>query len=775
MKLSILCLISLTLFSKVKLEEIKDYYKLLGIPRDATGKEIRKAFKSLALKLHPDKNKESADAEEKFVKVAHAYEILKDPISRKQYDLDGEDWKEKRQNYHSYSYYRDHFGIYDDDPLILTLSKDDYDVNVLDPNQAWFVNFYSPHCHHCHDLAPVWRKLAEELEGIIRVAAVNCEEDYVLCYQLSIEAYPSLLFYEKETHYFDPERYRGSKTLEALKQYALSKVSVDIKSITSENWQEMKMQQLLLLICEKESSDCLETEEIKKIAATLEGLLPVGVITDIDFGKNILNTNETHPIVFWQLDDKKIPKTHIIRGADRKEILDTILNILPHPPTLNEKQFHDLRTKLRLGFDKPWLICFYLGTATDLKLELKRLPTIIPNINIGLIHCGKSSSLCSALHIVRYPTWGVIKSGGAFELHQGRDALHEVAAFARDSAKSTNLHALSPADFHNIKRDSSPWFIDWFAPWCPPCKKLTPELRKASQHFTSDVVQFGTIDCTLHRQLCSEERISSYPSMVLYNGSVIHKFHGAPTESAIVAFIQDAMNPVVLELDDSNFSRLTRKSAKELWIVDFFAPWCRACQLMETEYKNFAKSMKQFSEVIIAKVDCEANGDICSGQHITAYPTIRLYPLGSKGLSTVAIYNGHRTTLALKQWVLSMLPSRVEVLDEQGFRDQILSKKYYLPWLVDFYAPWCGHCVHFEPDFRLVARRLDGKVRSAKIDCEANRVFCGHQRVSAYPTVRLYLSPDNYVNLESKNPTDISNKVKEILQDSKQNEIHDEL
>lgn len=71
-------------------------------------------------------------------------------------------------------------------------------MNVLDKNQAWFVNFYSPHCHHCHELAPTWRKLAAELEGVIRIAAVNCEDDWSLCYQLGIQSYPTLLYYEKE-------------------------------------------------------------------------------------------------------------------------------------------------------------------------------------------------------------------------------------------------------------------------------------------------------------------------------------------------------------------------------------------------------------------------------------------------------------------------------------------------------------------------------------------------------------------------------------------------
>lgn len=110
----------------------------------------------------------------------------------------------------------------------------------------------------------------------------------------------------------------------------------------------------------------------------------------------------------------------------------------------------EIRTQLRLNSEKPWLICFYLGTATDLNLQLKRLPSLLPAINIGLIHCGRSAALCASLHVVRYPTWGVLKVGGAFELHHGRDILHEIATFARDSVKSTNLHALSPADFKNF-------------------------------------------------------------------------------------------------------------------------------------------------------------------------------------------------------------------------------------------------------------------------------------------------------------------------------------
>lgn len=63
----------------------QDYYKVLGLERGATIKEIKKAFRSLALKYHPDKSKDP-DAVNKFRTVAEAYEVLRDPVRRKQYE-----------------------------------------------------------------------------------------------------------------------------------------------------------------------------------------------------------------------------------------------------------------------------------------------------------------------------------------------------------------------------------------------------------------------------------------------------------------------------------------------------------------------------------------------------------------------------------------------------------------------------------------------------------------------------------------------------------------
>lgn len=67
-----------------------DYYKVLGIEKGASEDDIKKAYRKMALKYHPDKNK-SPNAEEKFKQVAEAYEVLSDPKKKEIYDMYGEE------------------------------------------------------------------------------------------------------------------------------------------------------------------------------------------------------------------------------------------------------------------------------------------------------------------------------------------------------------------------------------------------------------------------------------------------------------------------------------------------------------------------------------------------------------------------------------------------------------------------------------------------------------------------------------------------------------
>lgn len=83
----------------------KDFYSILGVSKQAKDEEIKKAFRKLAVKFHPDKNPGNKEAEDKFKEINEAYEVLSDPDKRKKYDKYGANWNQfngAQQGQHHY-------------------------------------------------------------------------------------------------------------------------------------------------------------------------------------------------------------------------------------------------------------------------------------------------------------------------------------------------------------------------------------------------------------------------------------------------------------------------------------------------------------------------------------------------------------------------------------------------------------------------------------------------------------------------------------------------
>lgn len=91
----------------------KDYYEVLGVSRNASEAELKKAYRQLALKYHPDKNPDDNEAEERFKEGAEAYEVLKDPDKRKIYDQFGHEGL-KGRGFSGFSGFEDIFSSFSD-------------------------------------------------------------------------------------------------------------------------------------------------------------------------------------------------------------------------------------------------------------------------------------------------------------------------------------------------------------------------------------------------------------------------------------------------------------------------------------------------------------------------------------------------------------------------------------------------------------------------------------------------------------------------------------
>ena len=321
----------------------EDYYQLLGVQRSASVEQIRKAFKKLAIRYHPDKNKDNPEpAKQMFVKIANAYEVLSDPEKRKIYDEQGEEGiKKPKENWggqnfegmfnqffgqhqqfrfqhggdggagHTFGFDHDEFNkrktVFDNTEVIHlemeTISK------FYRRQEVWFIYFYKTEDKKHLDIANIMVKLATKAEGVFQVGALNCAEQEELCEDFTVYDTPKVLMF-KQSGNAEPITYNKEYNVDDLWKLAAANMHDFLEIVNTETYEEFMSrypQQIKIFYFTNEESTA---PLLKILSSEYRGYLHFGLVRASETALNskfnvtnfpslvVVNDTEAEPVKY---------------------------------------------------------------------------------------------------------------------------------------------------------------------------------------------------------------------------------------------------------------------------------------------------------------------------------------------------------------------------------------------------------------------------------------------------------------------------------------------
>ncbi|PON48507.1 DnaJ-like, partial [Parasponia andersonii] len=189
-------------------------------------------------------------------------------------------------------------------------------------------------------------------------------------------------------------------------------------------------------------------------------------------------------------------------------------------------------------------------------------------------------------------------------------------------------------------------------------------------------------------------------------------------------------------------------------LVEFFAPWCGHCQALTPTWEKAATVLKGVATV--AALDANEHKSLAQEYGIRGFPTIKVFAPGKPPVD----YQGAREVKPIAEFALKQIkmllkerfegkttggssgsngnsePSASIELNSRNFEEQVLKSKEL--WIVEFFAPWCGHCKRLAPEWKKAAKNLKGKVNLGHVDCEAEKSLMSQFRVQGFPTILVF-------------------------------------
>ncbi|XP_058070821.1 protein disulfide isomerase-like 2-3 [Magnolia sinica] len=242
-------------------------------------------------------------------------------------------------------------------------------------------------------------------------------------------------------------------------------------------------------------------------------------------------------------------------------------------------------------------------------------------------------------------------------------------------APSSPVLQLTPSNFKSKVLDSNRVvLVEFFAPWCGHCQALTPIWEKAAT-VMKGVATVAALDADAHKSLAQEYGIKGFPTIKVFSpGKPPVDYQGARDVKPIAEFALQQIKALLkerlsgkadggssektvtsasVELTSHNFDELVLKS-KELWIVEFFAPWCGHCKKLAPEWKKASNNLK--GKVKLGHVDCDAEKSLMSRFKVQGFPTILVFGIDK---DSPYPYEGARTASAIESFALEQLETNI--------------------------------------------------------------------------------------------------------------------
>ena len=208
-------------------------------------------------------------------------------------------------------------------------------------------------------------------------------------------------------------------------------------------------------------------------------------------------------------------------------------------------------------------------------------------------------------------------------------------------------------------------------------------------------------------------------------------------------------------------------------IVEFYAPWCGHCKNLEPEYKKAASALHGVVKVVA--VDATVHGSLAQKYGVSGYPSIKMFGLDKKNPTD---FQGERKSDAIISGCMkaanglvkdrkagkkgpSASPSSkpegskpappsgggssrkgkadvsdVITLTDDNFQSLVMDSEDH--WLVEFYAPWCGHCKNLAPEWEEAAQKLSGEVKLGALDATQAEAIAQKYQIKGFPTIKLF-------------------------------------